>query len=85
MKLTAKSAEIFELVKNAGGRASVDELVEATGRTARSVNANVTDLCKKDLAVRDKLAVVGEDEKDITYVVLTDEGMSFVPSDDEEE
>ena len=84
MKLTAKSAEIFELVKDAGGRASVDELVEATGRTARSVNANVTDLCKKDLAVRDKVAAEGEDEKDITYVVLTDEGMSFVPSDDEE-
>lgn len=84
MKLTEKSAEIFELVKNAGGRVSIDKLVEATGRTARSINANVTDLCKKDLAVRDKVAAEGEDEKDITYVVLTDAGMSFIPSEDEE-
>lgn len=85
MKLTEKSMEIFNLVKDAGGRVSVDELVEKSGRTPRSVNANITDLCseKKGLAVREKIAGEGEGAKDITYVVLTDAGMAFVPSDED--
>ena len=85
MKLTEKSMEIFNLVKNGGGRVSIDELCEVTGRTPRSVSANVTDLCNKELACRDKVPVEGgegEDAKSVTYVVLTDEGMSFVPSED---
>jgi len=84
MKLTEKSNEVFEYVKANGGKVSVDELAEALGRTTRSVNANVTDLQKKALIVREKVAGEGEDAKDITYVVITDAGMSFVPSDDEE-
>lgn len=86
VKLTEKSMEVFTALKNAGGRASIEDLVAATGRTARSVNANVTDLCseKKGLAVREKVAGEGEDAKDVTYVVLTDAGMSYAPSDDEE-
>ena len=85
MKLTEKSMEIFNLVKDAGGRMSVDKLVEKSGRTPRSVNANITDLCseKKGLAVREKVAGEGEGGKDITYVVLTDAGMAFVPSDED--
>ena len=85
MKLTEKSMEIFNLVKDAGGRVSVDKLVEKSGRTPRSVNANITDLCseKKGLAVREKVAGEGEGAKDITYVVLTDAGMAFVPSDED--
>ena len=59
------------------------ELASALGRTERSIGANVTDLKKKGLAERDKVAAEAEGEKDITYVVLTDEGKSFVPSDDE--
>ena len=82
MKLTEKSMEIFNLVKNGGGRVSVDELCEATGRTPRSVNANITDLCNKELACRDKVPGEGEDAKDVTFVVLTDEGMSFGPSEE---
>lgn len=84
IKLTEKSSEVFNLVKANGGRMSVDALVEATGRTARSVNANITDLCseKKGLAIREKVAGEGEDAKDITYVVLTDEGMAYVPAED---
>lgn len=82
MKLTEKSMEVFNYVKENGGRVSINELVEATGRAARSINANVTDLCKKELAVREKEAGEGEDAKEITYVVLTDEGKSFVPSED---
>lgn len=83
MKLTEKSMEVFTYVKENGGRVSVPELANALGRTERSVGANVTDLTKKGLASRDKVAAQGEDEKDITYVVLTDEGKTFVPSDDE--
>ena len=82
MKLTEKSMEVFNYVKENGGRVSINELVEATGRAARSINANVTDLCKKALAVREKEAGEGEDAKEIPYVVLTDEGKEFVPSED---
>lgn len=82
MTLTEKSMEIFNYVKENGGRVSVDELAEAIGRTARSINANVTDLCKKELAVREKEAAEEEGAKDITYVVLTEAGKTFVPSED---
>ena len=84
MKLTEKSLNVFNYVKENGGRVSIDELANATGRTTRSIGANVTDLQKKGLAIRDKVKGEGEDAKDITYVVLTDEGKVFVPSDDEE-
>lgn len=83
MKLTEKSNEVYSYVKENGGRVSIDELCKVLGRGSRSVGANVTDLFKKGLVVRDKVAGEGEDAKDITYVVLTDEGKTFVPSDDE--
>ena len=83
MKLTEKSMEVFSVVKEAGGRVKIDEICEALGRTSKSITANVNDLVKKDLVVRDKVEVEGE-EKPVTYVVLTDAGMSFVPSEDEE-
>jgi DNA-binding MarR family transcriptional regulator len=84
IKITEKSAEVFNYVKNNGGRVSVEEICEATGRAPRSINANVTDLAKKGLVIRDKVAGEGEDAKDITYVVLTDEGAAFVPATDAE-
>ena len=83
MKLTDKSMEVFEYVKGNGGRVSIPELASALGRSERSVGANVTDLTKKDIAVREKVEVEGA-EKPITYVVLTEFGKTFVPSDDEE-
>ena len=82
MKLTAMSSEVFNYVKENGGKVSIPELAKALDRTARSVGANVTDLAKKKLAVREKVTVEGED-KPITYVVLTEEGKTFVPSEDE--
>lgn len=82
MKLTEKSNEVFEYVKNNGGKITVDELCEAIGRAPRSINANVTDLKNKGLVMREKVAGEGEDAKDITYVVITDEGKSFVPTED---
>ena len=84
IKLTEKSLEVFNYVKENGGRVSVEELAIGLNRTPRSVNANVTDLCseKKGLAMREKVAGEGEDAKPITYVVLTEAGMAYVPAQD---
>ena len=82
MKLTEKSMEVLNYVKTNGGKVSIAELAEALGRSERSVGANVTDLTKKELAAREKVEVEGLD-KPVTYVVLTDAGMNFVPSDEE--
>lgn len=83
MQLTAKSNEIFEYLKNNGGKVSIEELANATGRSARSVGANVLDLTKKGLVVREKEEVEGA-EKPVAYAILTDAGKTFVPSDDAE-
>ena len=83
MKLTEKSNEVFEYVKGNGGKVSIPELAQALDRTERSVGANVTDLTKKGLALREKVEVEGAD-KPVTYVVLTDEGMNFVQEEDAE-
>lgn len=82
-KLTEKSAEVFEYVKNAGGRVSVPELAQALGRTERSIGANLTDLKKKGFGEREKVEVEGE-EKAVTYFVLNDEGKAWVPTPDAE-
>lgn len=79
IKLTEKSKEVFDYVK-ANGKVSIAELATATGRSARSVGANVTDLTKKGLAVRDKVEIEGE-EKPVTYVSLTAEGEAFTPGE----
>ena len=84
MKLTEKSQSVFDYIKENGGRVSIDELCTALDRAPRSVSANVTDLTKKGLVTREKVAGEGEDAKDITYVVMTPAGAEFVPSDDEE-
>lgn len=84
MKLTEKSQSVFDYIKTAGGKVSVDELCTALDRTSRSISANINDLVKKGLVVREKEAAANEDEKDITYAVLTEEGKTFVPSADAE-
>ena len=83
MKLTQMSQAVLDYVKENGGKVAISELAAALNRSERAIGANVTDLKKKELAVREKVAVDGE-EKPITYVVLTDAGMNFVPSEDEE-
>ena len=82
-KLTEKSMEVFEYVKKAGGKVSVPELVQALGRNERSIGANLTDLKKKGFGEREKVEVEGE-EKAVTYFVLNDEGMAWVPTPDAE-
>lgn len=83
MKLTVKSNEVFEYVKNNGGKVSIPELAAALDRGERSVGANVTDLTKKGLAVREKVEDK-ETKETTTFVVLTEEGKNFVPSEDAE-
>ena len=84
MKLTEKSNEVFEYLKNNGGKVSIEELANATGRSARSIGANVLDLTKKGLVVREKEEVEGA-EKPVAYAILTDAGKTFVPSDEDAE
>lgn len=81
MKLTEMSSAVLNYVKDNGGHVAIDEICTALDRGARSVGANVTDLQKKGLVVREKITVEGA-EKPITYVNLTDDGASFVPSED---
>lgn len=78
-KLTEKSAEVFEYVKNAGGRVSVPELAQALNRPERSIGANLTDLKKKGFGEREKVEVEGE-EKPVTYFVLNADGMAWAPT-----
>ena len=82
-KLTDKSFEVFEYVKNAGGKVSLPELAQALGRTERSIGANLTDLKKKGFGEREKVEVDGE-EKPVTYFVLNAEGMAWVPTEEAE-
>lgn len=84
IKLTEKSLNVFNYVKENGGRVTIEAICEGLGLAARSINANVTDLSKKGLVIRDKVDGEGEDAKDITYVVLTDDGAAFVPATDAE-
>ena len=75
------SSAVFNYVKENGGRVSIEELCTALNRTARSVGANVTDLAKKELVVRDKVTVEGQ-EKPVTYVQITEAGKTFVPTEE---
>lgn len=77
MKLTEKSTQVLDYVKANGGHVSIAELCEALDRAPRSMNATVTDLTKKALAVREKVAT---EDGEIVYVNLTEDGKSFVPS-----
>jgi len=48
-----------------------------------SITGRVNSLVKNGLAYREKVPVEGED-KPLTYVQLTDDGINFVQSEDEE-
>lgn len=77
-KMTEKELEVFNYVKENGGKVSIDELVNATGRTARSIGPNINAFAANNLAVREKVEVEGA-EKPVVYVVLTDEGKAYTP------
>ena len=75
MKLTEKSQSVFDYIKANGGKVSIDELAHLT----ELLVPENSDLAKKGLVVREKVAGEGEDAKDITYAVLTEEGKNFFP------
>lgn len=82
MTLTEKTQEALDFIKEHGGRVSTAELAEGLGVVLSSVTGRVNSLVKKELAYREKVEVEGAD-KPVTYVQLTDAGMTFEPSDEE--
>lgn len=82
MKLTEKTNEAFEAIKAHDGRVSTAVLAEELGIAINSLTGRLNSLVKKELAYREKVDEGGE--KPVTYICLTDAGMNFVPSDDED-
>ena len=84
MKLTEKTFEALEYLQAHGGRATTEEMRVALGcEKIASITGRVNSLVKNELAYREKVAVEGE-EKPLTQVQLTDAGINFVQSEDEE-
>ena len=84
MKLTEKTFEALSYLQEHGGRATTEEMKTALGcEKIASITGRVNSLVKNGLAYREKVAVEGE-EKPLTYVQLTDDGINFVQSEDEE-
>lgn len=84
MKLTEKTLEAFNYIKNHGGSCKTTEIMEGLGLdNINKVTGRINSLVNKELAYRED---GGRDENDrkITIVTLTDMGMNFVPSDDDE-
>jgi len=81
-KLTEKTFEALEYLQAHGGRATTEEMRVALGcEKIASITARVNSLVKHEYAVREKVEVEGED-KPLTYVQLTDAGMSFVQGEE---
>lgn len=84
MKLQEKTLECLNFVKSHGGRCTTAEIMEGLGlEKIASVTGRVNSLVKNELAVREDGGKT-EDGKKITIVQLTDTGMNFVPSEDDE-
>lgn len=85
MKLTEKTLEAFNYIKNHGGSCKTSEIMDGLGlEKIASVTGRINSLVKKGLAVTED---GGKDENNhkITIVNLTEEGMNFVPSDEDDE
>ena len=81
-KMTEKTLEALNFLKAHGGKATTEEMREGLGcEKIASITGRVNSLVNKELAYREK---VEEGETKLTYVILTDEGMNFVPADDED-
>ena len=76
IKLTEKTLEAFNFIKEKGGRVSTKDIQAGLGlEKIASVTGRVTSLCNKGLAVRE----YEEDSEGnkVCFVVLTDEGMEY--------
>ena len=88
MKLTENASLVFNYVKDNGGRVSIPELATALGKTEKSCLVALLVVGSRFFGClgavdREKVSVEGQ-EKPITYVVLTEAGRTFVPSEDAE-
>lgn len=85
MKLTEKTLEAFNYIKNHGGSCKTSEIMEGLGlEKIASVTGRINSLVKKGLATTEDGGKT-EDNHKITIVTLTAEGMNFVPSEDDDE
>lgn len=83
MKLQEKTLEAFNVIKANGGEMKITDLMAELGvEKIASVTGRINSLVKNELAYRREETVEGQ-EKPVKYVCLTDEGMSFVPTDAE--
>ena len=82
MVLKEKTQEAFDVIKAHGGRMTTTALAEELGVALNSVTGRLNSLVKNELAYREKVDEGGE--KPVTYICLTDAGINFVPSADEE-
>lgn len=84
MKLTEKTLEALNYIKNHGGSCKTSEIKDGLGlEKIASVTGRVNSLVKKNLATTED-GGRDEDNHKITIVTLTAEGMNFVPTDDDE-
>lgn len=75
MTLQPKTQEVYDFLK-VNGKTSMDELVEKLGRSPRSISGSLTSLKNRNFA--DRIT-----ENDVKYAFLTEEGLAFVPSEEE--
>lgn len=81
MVLKEKTQEAFDIIKAHGGKMTTTALADELGVAINSVTGRIQSLVKNELAYREKVDEGGE--KPVTYVILTDAGMNFVPSEDD--
>lgn len=86
VKLTEKQAVVLNYLKDNGGRASVNDIIEGTGYPLRVVNALLNNMsCYKAKNGREGKGVIDIDkvdeggEKPVRYIFLTDAGMEWAP------
>ena len=84
MVLKEKTQEAFDYIKNHGGSCKTSEIMEGLGlEKIASVTGRVNSLVKNGLATTEDGGKT-EDGKKITIVTLTEDGLNFVPSEDED-
>lgn len=77
MAMKENTRQIWDyIVAHDGEDFAAADIADATGLNTKSVNGSVTSFCKKGLAVREEVAVLGGSVK---YIRLTDAGKEYDP------
>lgn len=88
MKLKQPTLDVVLYLQANEGEGSLQEIGEALGRKPQSINGSGVTLTKNGIARREKRIVdFGEDKpsKEVSFLILTEEGMNFVQAEDEDE